>query len=67
MKSFKKIITALFVGFISFAPPGTLIGIFLILAAFVGNVWIAAGAIFFVLAAAIFFVIKSRKPVSKID
>ena len=45
MRSFKKIIVAMFLGFLAFAPPGTLIAIFLFLAWLFGDARIVAGGL----------------------
>ncbi|HZI86340.1 MAG TPA: hypothetical protein VFD48_05875 [Pyrinomonadaceae bacterium] len=43
MKSFKRIAVLLTTGFLAFAPPGTLIFLFMIILGVVGSVWLVAG------------------------
>lgn len=45
MRYLKKIIVAAFLGFLAFAPPGTLIAIFLFLAWLFGDARIVAGGL----------------------
>lgn len=45
MRNLKKIIVAAFLGFLAFAPPGTLIAIFLFLAWLFGDARIVAGGL----------------------
>jgi nitrate reductase gamma subunit len=45
MRRFKKIIVAVILGFLAFAPPGTLIAIFLFLAWLFGDARIVAGGL----------------------
>jgi hypothetical protein len=59
-KSPKKLVLFLFVGFLTFAPPGTLIGIFLLLLALMGKFWMIAGLIFLLLTILGYVIIKKR-------
>jgi hypothetical protein len=43
MKGFKRIAVLLTTGFLAFAPPGTLIFLFMIILGVVGNVWLVTG------------------------
>jgi hypothetical protein len=43
MKHLKKILAAAFLGFLAFAPPGTLIFIGVLLLGFLGKTWFIAG------------------------
>lgn len=67
MKHLKKVIAALFFGFLAFAPPGTLIVIGAIILGVLGRTWFIAGVVaaLFLLAICA-FVFRSRLAESRI-
>jgi hypothetical protein len=60
-KKLKKTLVFLFLGFLAFAPPGTMIGIFLILTALLGKFWLIAGIVFTLLVSVVFLIFKRSK------
>lgn len=52
---------ALLVGFLIFAPPGTLIAIGLLVVTFTGNIWIIVGASIFLLIVGSWLFIKGKR------
>ena len=52
---------ALLMGFLIFAPPGTLIGIGLLVVTFTGNIWIVVGASIFLLIVGSWLFIKGKR------
>jgi hypothetical protein len=59
-KRLKKLAVVLFVGFLGIAPPGTMIGLFLILGALVGYTWLILG-LAIALPVALYIFIRRRK------
>ncbi len=58
---FKKTVMALLVGFLIFAPPGTLIAIGLLVVTFTGNIWIIVGGSIFLVIVGSWLFIKGRR------
>jgi hypothetical protein len=61
MKHLKKIIVAAVVGFLAFAPPGTLIFIALLLLSLLGKTWFAVGAAATLIAVTIYTVVYRER------
>lgn len=60
MKSPKRILVLIGAGFLAFAPPGTMIFLFLLLLGLIGNVWIVASIFCLVIAGVIWVVYRKR-------
>lgn len=61
MKNPKRLAVLLTTGFLAFAPPGTLIFVFMIILGVVGNVWVMAlGALGVVVVGATWLMIRRR-------
>lgn len=61
MKHLKKIFVAAFLGFLAFAPPGTLIFIGVLLLGFLGKTWFIAGVTMGAVLLAIYLFIYREK------
>lgn len=64
MRNFKKIIGAGILGFLAFAPPGTMIAIFLFLVWLFGNAWLVAGSFIIVAIIGIIWLIRRKKQIA---
>lgn len=62
MKSPKRILALMVAGFLAFAPPGTMIFLFLLLLSLIGNVWVVASIFCLVIAGLVFVVYRKRFP-----
>lgn len=60
MKRAKRILVLIGAGFLAFAPPGTMIFLFLLLLGLVGNVWIVALILCPVIAGVVWFAYRKR-------
>ncbi len=58
---FKKTVIALLLGFLIFAPPGTLLGIGFLVVTFTGNIWIIVGGSIFLLIVGSWLFIKGKR------
>jgi membrane protein implicated in regulation of membrane protease activity len=60
MKHLKRIAVFLLVGFLTFAPPGTLIFGAILILGLIGNVWLSVGGFFSLVALAAILLIRRR-------